>query len=181
MALPPLVPSQPTVNSNATFVIATIIVNTVSTYFTIIIVSVAITSFTIGTMLFLLLLVEVVEHNCWPWWRIVLGEVLRRKKCEAQSQWELESQEVHPGWLGGRASGRAPDDWTTSLTLRVKTYYRRVWEFQMEVCSSVRGITRSLEKSTPSDRAEEHLRGVANAVQWKLRDIRNSSHVSRAV
>ena len=64
MALLPLVPSHPTVNSNAAFVIATIIVNTVSTYFTIIIVSVAITSFTIGTMLFLLLLVEVVEHNC---------------------------------------------------------------------------------------------------------------------
>ena len=47
--------------------------------------------------------------------------------------------------LGDSEAGpreESPENWSTSLTPRVKPYYRRMWaslEFQMEACSSVRG------------------------------------------
>ena len=54
-------------------------------------------------------------------------------------------------------------------------------EFQMKACSSIRGITRSLGRSTPSEGVEEHLWGTMRRNKcgpaWKLRNTENSSHV----
>ena len=52
----------------------------------------------------------------------------------------------------------------------------------MEACSIVWVITRSLERSTLSDKAEEHPQGAVRRSErgpaWKLRDTGNLSHVS---
>ena len=93
-----------------------------------------------------------------------------------------ESSEVRKSILGDSEAGlreESPEDWITSLTSREKTYYKRVQvnlEIQMEVSSSVRAITRSLETSIPSDRTEEHLQGAVRRIEcgptWKASKYR---------
>jgi len=55
----------------------------------------------------------------------------------------------------------------------------------MEACSSVWKIARSLGRSTPSDKAEEHARDTVRCNEHgpacKLRHTGRSSHVSRII
>ena len=72
------------------------------------------------------------------------------------------SQENEKSILGdseARPREEYPEDWSTLLTHRVKILQESVGELgvSMVTCSSARRITRSLGRSTPSDRAEEHL------------------------